>query len=291
MSDYSPEEEAFLSFRRKYTLQTPPPRKPSAVSVRTIGFQFWLYLVTSIAAVLLAAMRTTEAFYDVAFKSSKNPMFSFGEASLAILAIEGGLVVYAAARAIRLQKVEIKGGIGLVGIALMIAISMIAGLVQSTAIIDNIDQKFLSFLQYSLAFALGVGVSIIAYISGEILGGQVALVTKNYEELIKKFDEATDAYNKSILASWGRSRERRSVRPVDVRTEPQRTPNPPIRDGVKKRMINEFLDAKRASGEPTPTIQEIMNYASAAKGYVSDIRAVWLAENNGHTPEENDEHL
>jgi hypothetical protein len=288
MTDFTPEEEAFLIFRRKYALQTPPPVKPSPISLRTVGFQFWLYLVVSIASVLLAAMRTTEAFYNVAFASSANPMFSYGEASLAVFAIEGGLVVYAAAQAIRKNKTDISGGIALVGIVLMIGISMIAGLVQSTSIITNIDPRFQSILQYSLAITLGLGVSIIAYISGEILGGQVALVTLNFGELLKKYDDEVSAYNHAVLASWRSSRDRRLV---NVPISHKKVFSAPFHDGAKKKLVINLLDAKKVVSEELPQLKEIMDYAHVSKSFASEVRSKWAQNNNGHKghkPEEID---
>ena len=125
------EAQAFEAFRDKYMQMRPPPIRPG---VSGLGWQFWITIPCALAAIVLAALRTANIFYSAASMSGLGDFFSALEAVFAMLAIEGGLVAYAAIRSDRKAKDEdveaIRQHDTRLGwaIVLMVAVSIIAGL-------------------------------------------------------------------------------------------------------------------------------------------------------------------
>ena len=277
------ENQAYIAFRKKYHLQNPAPQKPVALSISNVGLQFFLYLATSLASLGLAAMRTSDAFYQVASKSTGSWLFSPSEALLAVLAVEGGMIVYSSAKAIRegSDKVKVSGFMASTGVAIMLLISTLAGTNQSIAIIDNIPPSIVNITLYSLAIALGVGVSFIAYIGGEVIGQQVVIVSKTYEKKLAEYAVAFTAYMEHLNASWKVSPERKHARNGEVYSSVDTEPNKrPFggREPVQTRKIFSYMDDTWTQDNRIASFHEVVAETGAPKSSASEIRNQWIAK-------------
>lgn len=275
------ETDAFELYRDKYELQHPVPAPPSA---RGLGWQFYLLVLTSLAAVVLAALRTAEQFY-LAASLSGSPIFSLAEAIAAMVAIEGGIVIYAAIRAEANKKVS-NATLG-IGIFLMVLISTFAGLGQSLRLIDNINAELMIYFQYALSIVIGVGASALAWIGGEVLGSQIARVGTYSENASEKYDQELDQYNSRLLSSWNNSIERRSIRNDFVQSV--QAPVPRYSGGTpevpKTELVYEWLDKVNNgwthSGQ-VPSAREIereLEHLEVAVSSAQRGRNRWIREN------------
>jgi hypothetical protein len=201
------EVRAFHIYSNKYRALNSEPEKPSPVKQ---GWEFTAYLLVSLASVLLASMRTAEIFYKVAVSSSASPIFGYIEAFMAIFTVEAGIVVYAAVMASRSRKVS--PWVLTVGIILLASISIIAGLAQSLSLATDIDPQVTNYVQLALTILIGPGASIAALIGGHILGQQIAVAAKQYEDLLEEYDGQVEEYNIKLKKSWERSEERKSAK-------------------------------------------------------------------------------
>jgi hypothetical protein len=202
------EEEirGFRIFREKYRALNPPPTRPSPVKQ---GWEFTAYILVSVASVLLASMRTAEQFYRAAAFSA-NPILGFIEAFLAIFTVESGIVVYAAVLASRSKKIS--QWVLVLGIILLSAISITAGLGQSLHLATELDPIFIRYTEYALLLLIGPGASVAALIGGHILGQQIAMAAQEYENMLKEYEANLEEYNNRIKRAWDRSGERKVVR-------------------------------------------------------------------------------
>jgi hypothetical protein len=203
------EQEAYELFKTNYALRVPPPVTPKALDITSVGFMFWLYLLQSVAAIILGASRTASMFY-LAAAASGSVLLAQLEAGAAVFAIEGGIVVYAAARAINEKKTS--GRTLVVALVFMAMISAIAGLGQSISLVENMDHSVLLYFQYLLAIILGLGSSVVVYVSGDVLGGQIAVVLSAYQENLRAFKGEYAKYISSMNAAWAKSDERKISR-------------------------------------------------------------------------------
>jgi len=87
------ESTAFEAFKEKYMKMNPIPVRPT---MKGLGWQFWITVPCALSAIVLAALRTANIFYKAAKLSELGEFFSIIEAFVAMIAIEGGLVAYAA---------------------------------------------------------------------------------------------------------------------------------------------------------------------------------------------------
>jgi hypothetical protein len=197
------EVKAFDIFRNKYRALNPGPAKPTPAKQ---GWEFKAYFVVSIAAVLLASMRTAEQFYRAATFSA-NSMLGFVEAFLAVFTVEVGIVVYAAVLASRRRQVY--NWVFWVGLVLLSSISIVAGLGQSLALTTNPNPVLLRYTQYALSFLIGPGASVAALIGGHILGQSIAEVAQKYEQDQVVYEQELDLYNEKMRRAWQRSFERK----------------------------------------------------------------------------------
>jgi len=275
------ETDAFELYRDKYELQHTIPEPPST---RGLGWQFYLLVLTSLAAVILAALRTAEQFY-LAASLSGSPIFSLAEAIAAMIAIEGGIVIYAAIRAENNKKVS-NSTLG-IGIFLMVLISTFAGLGQSLRLIDNINTELMIYFQYALSIVIGVGASALAWIGGEVLGSQIAKVGTYSEIAYDHYQQEVENYNNRLLASWNNSLERRSIRGDFVQSV--QTPVPRYNEGTaevpKTQVVYQWLDDMNSGWthvDDVPSAREIEKELEHHKVAVSSAqrgRNRWIREN------------
>ena len=201
------EVRAFHIYRDKFHALNPEPEKPSPVKQ---GWEFMAYLLVSIASVLLASMRTAEIFYRSAVFSSSSPVLAYFEAFLAIFTVEAGIVVYAAVMASRSKKIS--PWVLTIGIILLAAISIVAGLAQSLTLSSDIDPQVTHYVEFALTILIGPGASIAALIGGHILGQQIAMAAKQYEDLLDDYEGQLEEYNLKLKKSWERSDERKTAK-------------------------------------------------------------------------------
>jgi len=200
--------DAFHAWSSLYIQTHPPSERRASVN---LGWKFWIIAVVCLAQILLAALRTAEVFYDAALISSGNSVLAISEAFLAILAVEVGMVVYAAIDAVRKNKTDEIGG-AMLSIIIMLGISMAAGLLQSISIVVNIDPTLLKWLQYGVSISTGVGASFIAFIGGKYLGTQIVMRDAEQFEIDDEYKTVMEEYNASMLRSWQSSKEYKIAR-------------------------------------------------------------------------------
>ena len=304
------EQEAYELFRTNYELRVPPPVTPKALDITSVGFMFWLYLLQSVAAIILGASRTASMFYLAAAESGSVALARL-EAGAAVFAIEGGIVVFAAARAINEKKTS--GRTLVIALIFMAMISAIAGLGQSISLVENIDHSVLLYFQYLLAVILGLGSSVVVYVSGDVLGGQIAVVLSTYQENVRAFKAEKAKYISSMNAVWAKSDERKISRgelriihgpqggDSDKPSRLSQLGQPVGRDmgrfyqaetgrgrdvssGTKKvtrskTEICTHLDNEYKVSGKVPTVADTVRATGLPKSTVSRVRIDWLAEN------------
>ena len=218
------EEHAFEIFRRKYTVTRPPPDAPGETLLSNLGWQFWMVLFTSMASLLLAASRTAEAFYENAFRqfnaiavefglsTSTAELMSIGEASLAVFAIEGVILV----SAIRLAHRRLtRGGEKKTSsewrmwLAILMTgfISMVAGTSQGLISWPDAPLWARQWIQALLAFAIGPAASIAVFVMGEVLGEVVAEASIKLEGYRATYETEMVEWDKKMVRQWGRDRK------------------------------------------------------------------------------------
>jgi len=276
------EEEAFLLFKHKFELLSPPPKIP--VVSGGLGTQFWIYFIVSMAQVVLAALRTADQFYKAAFLSGNGDMFAKFEAIISLVAIEGGLVVLATLRAANKKHYSERSSV--IGMVMMAAISTLAGLGQSINLVENVNPDILLYLQYVLAIVLGVGVTIIALIGGDVLGGLIVKTSERIEGAEDKYTDDLRKYNDGLLSAWNKSAERKISRGEITgasssfsRTN-ERTSNL-INAGQseKKDRVLKYVDEVSAKEGRVPGPSEISREVGVAKSYAHSI--ISHVNNNG----------
>jgi hypothetical protein len=292
------EISVMTDFRRKYKILIPPPVATNVTLLGTIGWQFWLIILQAFAAIILAAMRTASMFFEVAQLGIKIPAISFTEAAAALVAIEGGIVVYATLRAeIQNRKADISlSGDGgridvrtsmsrlLVGEALGILISIVAGL--------GVSMKGLgmnaTWFTPVLAFTIGIGASVIAAVSGDVLGVTLARLANTRDAIAEKFAVTNTAWEDRMYKAWNASEERKIARhelrdavPVRFRRQAnsKRTSERAKVSDVAKSIADYLGENSGASFVPGPS--EIARDLGVSKGYAHRIRSEWI---QAHAP-------
>lgn len=293
------EVEAFEDFREKYRVMHPPPRRPNPAR---LDWKFWLVLLVVPAQILLAALRTASIFFKAAELGGSETL-AYAEAVLAIMAVEVALVVYSAIKAAR--RNTISDWVMNFGIVLMVGISVFAGLSQSIHLIDGIDPQTLRYLQYGVSLMVGIGASVIAWIGGEILGAQVAVMGIRNAELMAEYDDEREEYNDRVIASWNASHERKIARAEiveEVRSLPSVRSNRSVfnerqneqneqgaffdrafstskpRSSPKTEEVFAFLNEEFYKSNEVPGPREIERQLDVSLGTASKARNEWLKE-------------
>jgi hypothetical protein len=275
------EKEAWENFKKRYTDQVPPPAKPSVRLMQSIGWQFVLILLQSAGAITLASLRTAEMFYRAA--SGSNIVLRYVEAAAAILAVEFGIIVFAAIRAEEtnrarkskalLHSINVSMKRLLIGEVFGVLVSIVAGLgVSFTGFDVDID------LGPLLAVVIGVGASVIAAISGDILGAMLARYGNLKDSEEAKYRQEYAAWQSALFSSWEHSPDRQIARVAlsDARKA--------MRGGSRVRLANErseqasevrgriwaYLE-QNSTGEFVPGPTQVANELGVSKGYASDV--------------------
>lgn len=152
----------------------PQPKKQLA----GLDWKFYATVVHAVAAILLSSLRTGQLFYSAAIMSAAQfglsgqleGLVAALDFVVAMLAIEGGLVIYSSIRSV--HRGEVKSWVYSLLIGLLLVISVAAGLGQSMGI-ANVSPEFRSNFMAGLSVVIGAGASAVAWLAGEVLGVQI----------------------------------------------------------------------------------------------------------------------
>lgn len=197
------ERDAFKAYRQGYALQYPPPEKPTIGRVARDS-EFILLLLTVISSILLTSLRTAEAFYKSA-QYTALVIFGIGvaqiEAALAIIAVEGMMVVLSMIRA-KKRKTTHSELTYVVGIIILATISVVAALNQSISLMENPSQQVIYGLSVILTIVIGPGSALSALLGGHLLGSRISDLSAENQELMKQYKEDRSAWEQKVVASW-----------------------------------------------------------------------------------------
>ena len=172
------EAEAYELFSNRFDTQFPMPELPNVRLMQAIGWQFISIVTQSVFAIVLAALRTADMFFEAA--SGSSTFVQYVEAAAAVLAVEFGIVVFATIKSeVQNRKTEfedlksaLKVNVKLlqIGIGVGVFVSIVAGLGVSFKGF-GVD---VTWFKWALAIVMGAGASVIAWVSGDILGAMLA---------------------------------------------------------------------------------------------------------------------
>lgn len=181
-----------------------PPKKSLG-----LGWAFWAAVSVAVAAIVLAALRTAHSFYLAAVLSTQvygveSPLLtafmSYTEAAAAMLAIEGGIVYGAVKRAKFNGKINPR--VSTIYIGMLVLISIIAGLGQSLPLVLGLPEDIMAGFSWILAIVLGVGASVIAWLSGEMLGVEMLKFEEARRNIEAAFQRASTKWLSDARTHW-----------------------------------------------------------------------------------------
>jgi hypothetical protein len=254
------EIQAYKNFREVYSFQHPHPQK----EYPNLKWDFWAIVFISICSIALAAFRTSDAFY----KASG----SYWEAGVSVVAIEGVIVLFSLLKARRNQKTN--EGISDYGLYTAFAISVLAGLLQSSNILSG-ENAFVSFLEWVLVLVMGVGATVIAWLAGDILGVRLVILDEWREKANERFTNALRTWTANCIKQFKNSSELQAI--SEQKNERYRTNSPkkeqkrtsPNEQGVRQR-IGSFVANVKANEQRTPGPTEISRELGVSKSYASE---------------------
>ena len=254
------EMQIYQEFRTKYEKQFPTPEKVEVRMMNAIGWQFIAVIIQGVFAILLAAMRTSEMFYKAASSSSK--FFSFSEAFSAVVAIEGGIVIFAAIRAEAQNRGSTESSVTidtkklLIGEGAALIISIAAGLGVS---FGGFGIDFEGF-KWVMSIALGIGASLIAAVSGEIIGTILARFGNIQEKAKVEYTNSMSSWQDGLNKAWESSPERTIAR-NEIST---------LKDIVSQTKKSVVGSAVRSANERTANEQRTNEQNSSPEGSSSE---------------------
>ena len=292
------EMEVWENYQQKYERQFPTPERPVARLMSTIGWQFTLILIQSIGAITLASLRTASMFFAAA--AGSDTLLKYGEAISAVITVEVGIVVFAAIRAEQEnskhtddeQKATIKVSLTRLwwGEGLALVISVMAGLGVS---FNGFGLKVPFFL-WALSIAIGAGASIIAAVSGDILGAMLARFGNIRDKMARDYATELAAWRDNLTTSWEKSPEREIARSdttllmkqlrnerslsSPVRSVRHGSPNPTNQvnlsdDSPVAKKIFDYLLANSNGSIPGP--KQVQEALGVSRGYASEQIRIW----------------
>jgi hypothetical protein len=299
------EAEAYALFSERYAREFPMPEKAAIKLMNAIGWQFISIVIQSIFAIVLAALRTADMFFDASAGSVVQ--LQWAEAISAIGAIELGIVIFATIKSEaenrKTQLEDLKSALNIdvrllrTGIIACVAISIIAGLGVS---FKGFGIE-LGWFTWIVAIVMGVGASLVAWVSGDILGAMLArwnnaisLANLLYSEELEKREEKKRgmweaAPERQIarsqlqeLKEWQAANRFRAERVPRAKKEvPAPEPAPKPKTGTRSNEIRmkiyAHLDKVSFEEQRVPGPSELMRELGVAKSYASGVRTDWLA--------------
>ena len=290
------EMEVWENYQQKYERQFPTPERPVARLMGTIGWQFTLILIQSIGAITLASLRTASMFFAAA--AGSDTLLKYGEAISAVVTVEVGIVVFAAIRAEQEnskhtddeQKATIKVSLTRLwwGEGLALVISVMAGLGVS---FNGFGLKVPFFL-WALSIAIGAGASIIAAVSGDILGAMLARFGNIRDKMNRDYIAELADWRDNLTASWEKSPEREIARnnitatrnqlragrafSSPVRSVRQRTgANPTNQLSISPVAQKIFAYLQENSNGTIPGCKQVQDALGVSRGYASEQIRIW----------------
>ena len=205
LSELSQKEiKAYKSFEASYRVIYPPPVEPSNIQSFKKDWKFLTSVITAVAGTALAAFRTGGAFYAAAVYDL-DPVLSLAEAVVAVLAIEGCLVLFSVRKAHDEQTANDSAVYGLI---VAFTISVLAGLYQSANILSGSgSDAFTTIVNWVLVVFMGIGATVIAWLSGHSLGVQLVRFENEHKEEKVHYIKSLAAYRANMLKNWRTSYE------------------------------------------------------------------------------------
>jgi len=289
-------------FCNRFEAQFPMPELANVRLMQAIGWQFVLIMIQSVFAIILAALRTSDMFYTAA--SSSNILVRWGDAIAAVVAVEFGIVVFATIKAEvenrRAEITELAKALNVnvnklqVGIIVGVVVSVIAGLGTSFKGF-GVD---VTWFKWALAIVMGAGASIIAWVSGDILGAMLARFGNARTLADLEYRRDIDAREEKKRAMWEVAPERGIARselielkeliksrqparaPKAQKAVPQPVPQPKTgtRSNEVRMRIYAHLDKVSFEEQRIPGPSELMKELGVAKSYASGVIKDWIAE-------------
>jgi len=260
-------------------------------------WKFYGLVITSIATVIVAALRTAQMFYYAEELSSRfwtnaqqgNWILGISGAFFSMLAFEGGLAFIAAIKTAEKEKVNdwVYG----VQIGLLLIISVFAGVGQSLGLIQGISESFLRNFSYFLVFVVGVGASFAAWLSGEILGVQLQRFSVRKVSAQEKFSEQNRIHiqnaRKKFLEKSENEKQNRTTEQNSVKVLPRTSVRTQRTSGnISEKVSLIFSELEKVGAEenrllPFAELANILrekypeqNFSS--NGYISTKRTEWI---------------
>jgi hypothetical protein len=292
------EKETYELFLQRFDRDYPAPKNISTTMMEAIGWQFILIVIQNVAAVILAALRTAEMFYTAS--AGMFPALRVVEAFMAIIAIEGGAVVFATIRAeienrskdenvLRVSTLTSVRQLWF-GIGFAVIVSIIAGLGQT---FDGFGLN-VSWFKWALALTMAVGASLIAAISGDILGTMLARFANIREQMRLEYEDKLAARAENKRKLWESAPERqiarselnelkgltRHRREGGPRPSPTRRPTSTRSREIRLQIYSTLDQNWEAHHDPEQLIgpTEIQRVLGVAKSYASTVRHEWADE-------------
>jgi len=291
------EISALENFKRKYRELVSPPIISAVTLMSALGWQFWAIMVQAIATIVLVGMRTAEMFYSVSVLGMKSTLMAVIEAGAAVVSVEVGIVVFSSLRA-EIQNrnkdaslsgdsahIEVKVSMSrlLLGELACIFLSLVAGLgVSAKGLGLNI-----AWIPWLMLYALGIGATIIAAVSGDIIGVTLARLANLRTSIVDQFRVDQLVYDERMLKAWNASDERKiarhEIREAVLPVRPRRTnePRTNVRTANVSDVANSISDylAAHSTREYVPGPSEIAHSLGVSKGYAHKVRVDWIAAN------------
>lgn len=232
--------------------------------------------------------------------AGSDTLLKYGEAISAVITVEVGIVVFAAIRAEQEnskhtddeQKATIKVSLTRLwwGEGLALVISVMAGLGVS---FNGFGLKVPFFL-WALSIAIGAGASIIAAVSGDILGAMLARFGNIRDKMARDYATELAAWRDNLTTSWEKSPEREIARSdttllmkqlrnerslsSPVRSVRHGSPNPTNQvnlsdDSPVAKKIFDYLLANSNGSIPGP--KQVQEALGVSRGYASEQIRIW----------------
>jgi len=157
-----------------------------------LDIKFWLALAAGLGALALSGFRVAERFFAVAggYKEGVNPIFSYGEAVAAVLAVN--ITIFALAIAYAYTTEKMSEGSQTWGLGTAVVISAVAGLGQAFNGLGSNWVGLVSGFDLILAFVLGIGATALEYFSGDLLGVEIVRYKAELETERTRYETETE---------------------------------------------------------------------------------------------------
>ena len=298
------EWEMFLDF---FNTKNPAPEVvwDTPIPVVKLGIKFYLVLLSAIGAGLLSAFRVGERFYAVASAANAEPLFAYGETVSAVFAVNMTIFALAILVAYRTKKMSTNSQ--MIGLIVAITISAFAGLGQAFKGLNLLE--IVQFFDLGLAFVMGVGVTALEYLTGDMLGVEIvanqdiAIVANEkyntdkqaaYAAYLKEHKQwlglAKSSFGlwKANYEKWASENTKQEQTPVATHTNQQIDRVENLTNRVFELLTEEYKTGRvlsvtelgRALAPQGMDEDQVKDFVMRKKGNLSQVRHKWLKANN-----------